>query len=65
MWPLWRARFVRRALGLSLDEFADNYGIPVLTLRAWEQHEVEPSIAETGCLDASLHAPNAIRKSAE
>jgi putative transcriptional regulator len=37
-----KAKFVRRKLGLSQQEFADLYQIPVGTLRDWEQHRTEP-----------------------
>jgi putative transcriptional regulator len=33
---------VRRALGLTQEEFAARYGIPVGTLRDWEQGRTQP-----------------------
>jgi putative transcriptional regulator len=36
------AKIVRWNLGLSQQEFADLYQIPVGTLRDWEQHRTEP-----------------------
>ena len=37
-----RAKTLRRALGLSQEEFATRYHIPVGTLRDWEQGRSEP-----------------------
>jgi putative transcriptional regulator len=36
------AKFLRRRLGLTQEEFAGRYQIPVGTLRDWEQHRSEP-----------------------
>jgi putative transcriptional regulator len=36
------AKIIRWNLGLSQQEFADLYQIPVGTLRDWEQHRTEP-----------------------
>jgi putative transcriptional regulator len=40
--PVSRVKTVRRALGLTQEEFAARYGIPVGTLRDWEQGRTEP-----------------------
>jgi putative transcriptional regulator len=40
--PIPRVKTVRRALGLTQEEFAARYGIPVGTLRDWEQGRTEP-----------------------
>ena len=37
-----RAKTLRRALGLTQEEFAARYRIPVGTLRDWEQGRTEP-----------------------
>jgi putative transcriptional regulator len=37
-----RVRTLRRALGLSQEEFAERYHIPLGTLRDWEQGRTEP-----------------------
>jgi putative transcriptional regulator len=37
-----RAKALRRALGLTQEEFATRYHIPVGTLRDWEQGRSEP-----------------------
>jgi putative transcriptional regulator len=38
-------KVVRQALGLSQEEFAERFKIPVGTLRDWEQGRVEPDQA--------------------
>jgi putative transcriptional regulator len=40
--PVPRVKTVRRALGLTQEEFAARYGIPLGTLRDWEQGRTEP-----------------------
>jgi putative transcriptional regulator len=40
--PVPRVKTVRRALGLTQEEFAARYGIPIGTLRDWEQGRTEP-----------------------
>src|SRR4051812_2496650 len=40
-----QAKIIRRALGLSQEEFAARYHIPIGTLRDWEQGRVEPDQA--------------------
>lgn len=40
-----RVRVLRMALGMTQAEFADAYGIPVGTLRDWEQGRREPDQA--------------------
>jgi len=42
MRPVPRARTLRRALGLTQEEFATRYLIPVGTLRDWEQGRAQP-----------------------
>ncbi len=37
-----RIKTLRRALDLSLEEFAERYRIPLGTLRDWEQGRTEP-----------------------
>jgi putative transcriptional regulator len=40
--PVPHVKTVRRSLGLTQEEFAARYGIPVGTLRDWEQGRTEP-----------------------
>jgi DNA-binding transcriptional regulator YiaG len=37
-----QAKIIRRALGLTQEEFAAHYHIPLGTLRDWEQGRAEP-----------------------
>ena len=39
-----RIRDLRRGAGLSQKEFADHFGIPVSTLRKWEQGDSNPPV---------------------
>jgi putative transcriptional regulator len=40
--PLSPAKRIRRKLGLSQEEFAQRFRLPLGTLRDWEQHRREP-----------------------
>ena len=40
-----RAKIIRRALGLSQEEFSAKFHIPVGTLRDWEQGRKDPDAA--------------------
>ena len=42
MRPVPRLKIIRRALGLTREEFAARFQIPVGTLRDWEQGRAEP-----------------------
>ena len=56
------AKFVRQKLGMSREQFADAYGIPLDTLTAWERHEAAPTPAELAFIQAIAGAPDAVRK---
>lgn len=47
-----RVKTVRRALGLTQEEFAERFQIPIGTLRDWEQGRVEPDQAAQAYLRA-------------
>jgi putative transcriptional regulator len=55
-------RFVRQQLGLTIEGFAEAYGIPADVVRTWERHEAEPTAAEMSFLKAIARAPDAVRK---
>lgn len=55
------ARQVRQKLGLSQSEFARVFGIPVGTLRDWEQHRAEPDQAARSYLAVIASNPEAVR----
>jgi len=57
-----RARTLRRALGLSQEEFAARYHIPLGTLRDWEQGRAEPDQAARAYLKVIAAAPDVVRK---
>jgi putative transcriptional regulator len=67
MRPTPRLKIIRRALGLTQEEFAARYQIPLGTLRDWEQGAKKPDQAARAYLRAiagdpagvlrALHAP--------
>jgi putative transcriptional regulator len=57
-----RAKVIRRALGLSQEDFAARYRIPIGTLRDWEQGRVEPDQAARAYLAVIAREPEAVRK---
>jgi putative transcriptional regulator len=52
-----RTKSLRRALGLSQEEFATRYHIPVSTLRDWEQGRFEPDAAARAYLTVIAREP--------
>ena len=59
------AKHVRWELGLSQQEFADVFGIPIGTLRDWEQGRFEPDQAAQSYLKVIARNPKAVRKALE
>ncbi len=57
-----RIKTLRRALKLSQEEFADQFHIPLGTLRDWEQGRKEPDTAAKAYLRVIGSDPNAVRK---
>ena len=55
-------KVVRRALGLSQEQFADVFGIPIGTLRDWEQGRAEPDQAARSYLKVIAHDPKIVRQ---
>ncbi len=55
-----RARIVRRALGLSQEEFAARFHIPLGTLRDWEQGRKDPDAAARAYLTVIGRNPSAV-----
>lgn len=60
-----RARTLRRALGLTQEEFAARYHIPVGTLRDWEQGRSEPDQPARAYLHVIAHDPDGVRRALE
>jgi putative transcriptional regulator len=56
-----RVRIVRMALGLTQEEFANAYGIPVATLRDWEQGRRQPDQASRTLLRLIEIMPEEVR----
>ena len=59
------AKVICRILDLSQEEFARAFGIPIGTLRDWEQGRVEPDQAARSYLKVIAHDPDAVRKALE
>lgn len=57
-----RARTLRRALGLSQEEFAARFHIPIGTLRDWEQGRAEPDQAARAYLRVIAAAPDVVQR---
>jgi putative transcriptional regulator len=60
-----RAKVIRQALGLSQEEFGLHFGIPVGTLRDWEQGRAEPDQAARSYLKVIARNPDLVRKALE
>src|SRR5262245_58597832 len=60
-----RAKIIRRALGLTQEEFATRFQIPLGTLRDWEQGAAEPDQAARSYLKVIAGDPEAVRKALE
>jgi putative transcriptional regulator len=60
-----RTKSLRRALGLSQQEFATRYHIPVSTLRDWEQGRFEPDAAARAYLTVIAREPDIVRRALE
>ena len=59
------AKRARWKAGLSQKEFALRFGIPLGTLRDWEQHRTEPDQTSTNYLRVILANPKAVIKALE
>jgi len=55
-------RTLRRALGLTQEEFAGRYHIPLGTLRDWEQGRTAPDQPARAYLKAIAGDPEAVRR---
>jgi putative transcriptional regulator len=57
-----RAKIIRRALGLTQEDFAARYHIPLGTLRDWEQGRAEPDQAARAYLKVIAREPDIVRR---
>ena len=55
-----RAKIIRQALGLTQQEFAAQFRIPLGTLRDWEQGAAEPDAAAKAYLHVIARNPKAV-----
>ena len=55
-----RAKIIRRALGLTQEEFAARFHIPLGTLRDWEQGAAEPDTCARAYLTVIARNPQAV-----
>ncbi|HEY0423457.1 MAG TPA: helix-turn-helix domain-containing protein [Rhodopila sp.] len=62
MTPTPRLKIIRRALGLTQEEFAVRYRIPLGTLRDWEQGAKQPDQAARAYLRAIAGDPAAVQR---
>ena len=57
-----QVKVIRRALGLSQEEFAEKFQIPLGTLRDWEQSRKEPDAAARAYLVVIARNPSAVHE---
>ena len=57
-----RVKLIRRALGLTQEEFAGRFHIPLGTLRDWEQGAAVPDQSARAYLTVIARDPEAVRK---
>jgi len=60
-----RVKTMRRALGLTQEEFAARYHVPLGTLRDWEQGRTEPDQPARAYLTVIARDPEGVRRSLE
>ena len=57
-----RVKTMRRALGITQEEFAIRYHVPLGTLRDWEQGRTEPDQPTKAYLTVIAHDPEGVRR---
>ena len=62
MRPVPIAKRARLVSGLSQTEFARVYGLPIGTIRDWEQRRSDPDAAGIAYLTAIIHDPEAVAR---
>lgn len=60
-----RVQIIRRAFGLTQEEFSQRFRIPLGTLRDWEQGRKEPDAATRAYLVVIARDPEAVRRALE
>ena len=57
-----RVKVIRRALGLTQEEFSSRYRIPLGTLRDWEQGRATPDQPTQAYLTVIARSPEGVQK---
>jgi putative transcriptional regulator len=57
-----RVKIIRRALGLTQEQFSHRYHIPIGTLRDWEQGRNEPDQAAQAYLQVIAKEPETVSR---
>ena len=60
-----RVKVIRRALGLTQEEFASRYHIPLGTLRDWEQGRATPDQPTQAYLTVVARSPEGVQQALE
>ena len=60
-----RIKTLRRALGLTQEEFAGRYHVPLGTLRDWEQGRTQPDQPARAYLTVIAHDPDGVYRALE
>jgi len=60
-----QAKIIRRALGLTQEEFAERYRIPLGTLRDWEQGRAIPDQPTQAYLTVIARSPEGVQQALE
>ena len=60
-----RTKTLRRALGMTQEEFATRFHIPLGTLRDWEQGRCEPDQPARAYLHVIAHDPDGVARALE
>jgi putative transcriptional regulator len=60
-----QAKIIRRALGLTQEEFSTRYHIPLGTLRDWEQGRATPDQPTQAYLTVIARSPDSVQQALE
>ncbi len=60
-----QAKIIRRALGMTQEEFATRYRIPLGTLRDWEQGRAAPDQPARAYLTVIARSPHEVQQALE
>jgi putative transcriptional regulator len=60
-----QAKIIRRALGMTQEEFSARYRIPLGTLRDWEQGRATPDQPTQAYLTVIAHSPEGVQQALE